>query len=60
MDKIRVFIADDHALLRSGLRLLVAAQPDMEVVGEAGDLPQTKRGISTTEPDVLTLDISRA
>lgn len=58
MDKIRVFIADDHALLRSGLRLFVAAQPDMEVVGEAGDLAETKRGIAATKPDVLTLDIS--
>ena len=39
MDKIRVFVADDHALVREGLRLLIETQPDMEVVGEAGDCP---------------------
>src|SRR5688572_17770518 len=35
--RVRVFLADDHAVLRSGLRLLVNAQPDLVVVGEAGD-----------------------
>ena len=34
---MRVFLADDHAVLRAGLRLLVDAQPDLVVVGEAGD-----------------------
>lgn len=58
MEKIRVFIADDHALLRSGLRLLIDAQSDMEVVGEAGDLAQAKRDVAATSPDVLTLDLS--
>jgi two-component system response regulator NreC len=58
MEKIRVFIADDHTLLRSGLRLLIQTQDDMQVVGEAGDLAQTKREIGAAEPDVLTLDIS--
>ena len=37
MGKIRVLIADDHAILRAGLRLLINNQPDMEVVGEAAD-----------------------
>ena len=37
MPKIRILIADDHALVRAGLRSLLAAQPDMEVVGEAAD-----------------------
>ena len=35
MDQIRILIADDHAILRSGLRLLLEKQPDMQVVGEA-------------------------
>ncbi|PYP11904.1 MAG: DNA-binding response regulator, partial [Gemmatimonadetes bacterium] len=39
MPKIRVLIADDHAVLRAGLKLLVNAQADMEVVGEAADGP---------------------
>jgi len=58
MEKIRVFIADDHTLLRSGLRLLIDAQADMEVVGEAGDLAQAKREVAAASPDVLTLDLS--
>ena len=35
MSKLRVFVADDHAVLRDGLKALVSAQPDMEIVGEA-------------------------
>ena len=35
--RLRIFLADDHAVLRAGLRLLIDAQPDLEVVGEAGD-----------------------
>ena len=35
--KLRVLVADDHAVLRSGLRLLIDGQPDMEVVAEAGE-----------------------
>jgi DNA-binding NarL/FixJ family response regulator len=58
MRKIRVFVADDHALLRSGLRLLIDAQNDMQVVGEAGSIVQTKRDLAAARPDVLTLDLS--
>lgn len=58
MAKIRVFIADDHALVRSGLRLLVEGEGDMQVVGEASTFPQTVDGVEQTKPDVLTLDLS--
>jgi two-component system response regulator NreC len=58
MGKIRIVIADDHALLRSGVRLLIDAQDDMEVVGEAGDLVQTKRELANARADVLTLDLT--
>lgn len=37
MSKLRVFLADDHGSIREGLRMLVNARPDMEVVGEAAD-----------------------
>ena len=37
MAKLRVFLADDHAVVREGLKALINAQPDMEVVGEAAD-----------------------
>jgi two-component system response regulator NreC len=58
MAKIRVFIADDHAVLRAGLRLLLNTQPDLEVVGDAGDLVATRDGVAFCQPDVLTLDLS--
>ena len=53
---IRVLIVDDHAVLRSGLRLLVDDAPDMEVVGEAGDGASALDLIGTTQPDVVLLD----
>src|SRR5207249_5474927 len=49
MPKIRVLIADDHAVLRAGLKLLVNAQADMEVVGEAADGPAAVRGARRSE-----------
>ena len=58
MTKIRVLVADDHAVLRAGLRLLMNAQPDMEVVGEAGDGNEVLRKTAELVPDVLSLDLS--
>ena len=58
MPKIRVLIADDHAVLRAGLKLLVNAQADMEVVGEAADGPAALRGARATAPHVVLLDLS--
>jgi DNA-binding NarL/FixJ family response regulator len=58
MPKIRVLIADDHAVLRAGLKLLINARPDMEVVGEAGDGPGTVRSAQATAPDVVLLDLA--
>jgi two-component system response regulator NreC len=55
---IRVFIADDHGVLRGGLRALINGQPDMEVVGDAGSGPDAEIGIRATEPDVALMDIS--
>ena len=58
MSKIRVLIVDDHAVLRSGLRMLINAQADMEVVGEA---PATSEALAATreiQPDIVTLDLS--
>src|SRR5215208_4433698 len=55
---IRIFIADDHGVLRGGLRALVESQPDMKVVGEAADGLDAEAGILQTNPDVAVLDIS--
>jgi len=58
MAKIRVLVADDHAVLRAGLRLLINTQPDLEVIGEAGDHRQALDLARQLLPDVLTLDMS--
>jgi len=54
---IRVFIADDHELVRIGLRTLVEAEPDMEVVGEAASANAAFDNVVLTRPDVLLLDM---
>jgi two-component system, NarL family, response regulator NreC len=56
--KIRITIADDHAILRSGLRMLINAQPDMTVVGEAQDGSEAVQVIQQTKPDVAILDVT--
>jgi two-component system response regulator NreC len=58
MAGIRVLVADDHAVLRAGVKLLINAQSDMEVVGEAADGPETVRRIQATAPHVVLLDLS--
>ena len=58
MPKVRVAIADDHAMLRAGLKLLINTQADMEVVGEAGNHAETRSMVAAFHPDVLTLDLS--
>lgn len=58
MSTVSVFLADDHPLVRSGLRSLVLAQPDMTVAGEAGDGEATVRGVLATQPDVVVMDVS--
>jgi len=58
MPSIRVLIADDHAVLRAGLKLLINAQSDMIVVGEAASGPEAVSGAQTTGPHVVLLDLS--
>ena len=56
--KIRVMIVDDHAILRAGLRMLVNAQADMEVVSEAPDGEKAIQEVQETKPDVTLLDLT--
>jgi two-component system response regulator NreC len=55
---IRVLLADDHAVLRSGLRMLIGGQADMAVVGEAGDGEEAVRVAAATHPDVALVDLT--
>lgn len=56
--KTRVLLADDHTVLRIGLRMLIEAQPDMTVVGEAGNGLEALAQAEQLVPDVLLLDLS--
>src|SRR4051812_25370340 len=54
---ISIVIADDHAVMRSGLRMLLDAESDLEVLSEAGDVDETVRKLKAYKPDVLLLDL---
>jgi NarL family two-component system response regulator LiaR len=54
---IRVMISDDHPIVRQGLRMMMEAYPDLEVVAEAGDGEQAVRLAAETQPDVLVIDL---
>jgi two-component system response regulator NreC len=58
MAKLKVLIADDHSVLRAGLRMLIDAQPDMEVVGEAADGRDAVAKALVTEPNVVLMDLT--
>lgn len=55
---ITVVLADDHQVVRSGLRMLIEAEPGMEVVAEAGDVESAKRYVLGHKPTVLMLDLN--
>lgn len=58
MTPLRILIADDHAVVRSGLRLILSGQPDLEIVGEAATGEDTIEMAIDLCPDVLLLDIA--
>lgn len=55
---IRILIADDHAVVRSGLRVLLEADPDLEFVGEAEDGEEALRLVEALRPDMILLDLT--
>jgi DNA-binding NarL/FixJ family response regulator len=58
MAKIRVFLTDDHTLFRQGIRTLLAAEPDIEIVGESANANDAVERAVELRPDVVLLDIS--
>jgi len=58
MARIRILLADDHAVLRAGLRMLISSQRDLEVVGEASDGDEAVRKAAALRPDVALVDIT--
>jgi two-component system response regulator NreC len=56
--KIRVLLADDHTILRQGLKMLLNAQADMEVIGEASDGHQAIYEANRLQPDIVLMDIT--
>jgi two-component system response regulator NreC len=58
MNKLRVLLADDHAVIREGLKSLVNAQPDMHVVGEAENGRVALKRASEVQPEVVVMDVS--
>lgn len=57
-DGIRIYLVDDHTVLRSGLRMLLNAETDMEVIGDASTVAQAEVEIGRLQPDVVILDLS--
>jgi len=58
VSEIRVVIADDHAVVRAGLKLLLDAEEGLTVVAEAGEIDETRRRVTAYKPDVLVLDLN--
>ena len=58
MDVIRIVLADDHTVVRSGLRMLLDAEDGLDVVAEAGEIDTTRRMVGAHRPDVLVLDLN--
>jgi DNA-binding NarL/FixJ family response regulator len=58
MQQIRILLADDHRVMRSGLKLLLEREPDLRVVGEASDGRETVAMAEQENPDVVVMDIA--
>ncbi|PRR75045.1 response regulator transcription factor [Neomoorella humiferrea] len=57
MEQIRIVLADDHPIYRSGLHAALDVEPDFNVIGEAGDLSQLIATVEQLQPDILLLDV---
>lgn len=57
IDALRIVLADDHVVVRSGLRLVLEGEAGWQIVAEAGNVPDTRRYVRAQHPDVLVLDL---
>jgi two-component system, NarL family, response regulator NreC len=55
---IRILLADDHAMVRQGFKMILSAQPDMEIVGEAGNGREAVEMAAEMKPDVVVMDVA--
>src|SRR4051794_19574049 len=55
---LRILLADDHAMVRQGFRLILSAQPDMEIVGEAGNGDEAVNMTTKLQPDLVVMDVA--
>jgi DNA-binding NarL/FixJ family response regulator len=58
MSTLRIFVADDHPVVREGIKALIAAQPDLVVVGEASNGRDATRLVAECAPDIVVMDVS--
>ena len=58
MKRIRILLADDHAVVRQGFKMILSAQPDMEIVGEAGNGREAVELAEASHPDVVVMDVA--
>lgn len=56
--KTRIVLADDHSIVRSGFRMILAAQPDLDVVGEAANGREAVDSAASLQPDIVVMDVS--
>lgn len=58
MERVRIYLADDHTILREGLKLILQGDPNFQIIGEAGDGKEALEEIEALNPDVAVVDIS--
>jgi two-component system response regulator NreC len=58
MKRIRILLADDHAVVRQGFKMILGAQPDMEIVGEAGNGREAIELAENLKPDIVVMDVA--
>jgi two-component system, NarL family, response regulator NreC len=58
MKRIRILLADDHAVVRAGFKMILSAQADMEIVGEAGNGREAVEAAEELKPDIVVMDVA--